>query len=64
MKEQIIALAKQRGKEVGTKALKDLGYLTIDILDLVVKESKTPIDDVMFAAVKDVLKAKVEEINL
>ena len=64
IKEKVLELAKLRGLEIAESAVKELAFLSLDVLKLVVKESENVIDDVVLASLEGKIKEMIEGIDL
>jgi len=66
--EKLIEMAKKRGLILAensiTQGAKGIAHLAIDILEELVKETTTPIDDVAFAAVQGVARDMADKIEV
>ena len=66
--EKLLELAKIRGvvlsEDVGEQALRGFANLAIDILEELVKDTETAIDDVAFAAVQGVAREMADKIEI
>lgn len=67
MKEEVLALLKERGLETTEEAAKELIELSREVLKLIVKLTPNKIDDVLWASVDDMytktLLGLAENIN-
>ena len=64
IKEKVLELAKLLGLEIAESAVKELAFLSLDVLKLVVKESENVIDDVVLASLEGKIKEMIEGIDL
>lgn len=66
-KDKLLQLAKERGLEVAEEAVESLGELALDIVGLMIKESKNDYDDMIWMAVegkaREELKKLIDKID-
>lgn len=66
-KDKLLQLAKERGLEVAEEAVESLGELSLDIVGLMIKESKNSYDDMIWMAVegkaREELKKLIDKID-
>jgi len=66
-KDKLLQLAKERGLEVAEEAVESLGELALDIVGLMIKESKNSYDDMIWLAVegkaREELKKLIDKID-
>ncbi len=66
-KDKLLQLAKERGLEVAEEAVESLGELALDIVGLMIKESKNSYDDMIWMAVegkaREELKKLIDKID-
>lgn len=64
MKEKLMQLAKDRGLDIAEETLENLCHLGVDIVEVLVKETETPIDDMVFASVEAKAREAIDKIDL
>ena len=60
-KEKLIELAKKRGLDILEETAGEVAQLALDIVDEVVKDTDTPIDDLVWAPLEGTIRTKVAE---
>lgn len=61
-KNKIVELAKKRGLDIAEDTAQNLAALSLDIVDEIVKDTETPIDDLVWEPIEGTVRKKVAEL--
>ena len=61
-KNKIIELAKKRGLDIAEDAAQNLATVAVDIVNEIVTQTDTPIDDLVWAPMEQTVRTKLPEM--